>query len=349
MIDRIKGYLTVRVTFPIVTTHSGTPIPSTQHTFFYLKEHIPVQPQCEHHTLFITNVPVYPGIRSRILLKSILEPYGTIESVVIVKSLSANKNSSSLKCVREEYDNIIDENIDGSLNFFSKDIEYEWYFEGKFAYVKFSSTLEMKQALQTLVSNSCRTKEWSGCSIEIKNTKVQELQLLSCQLFEKYKATLLHTMKFSNDNKSDVKVSAIYNHVETLKLSQISQTLLKNSCNEMMKIYDDQEEKRKKQHSIKNQPDSEEFTKVSYSNELNNMEERYVLGESAETSHQRRGIKRSRKKRSISKGSDIHKDFYRFQRKEHKKKKFEELQSQFQEDLRKVAQMKEKKYFQPFK
>lgn len=349
MVDRIKGYLPVRVTFPLVSTHSGTPIPSTQHTFFYLKEHIPLQPQCEHHTIFITNVPVYPGIRSRILLKSLLEPYGTVESVVIVKSLSANKVSSTLKCVREEYDNIIDEHIDGSLNFFTNDIEYEWYFEGKFAYVTFSSTLQMKQALHTLVSNSCRTKEWVGCSIEIKNTKVQELQLLSCQLFEKYKATFLHTNKFTSDNYSNVKVSPILNHVETLKLSRISQTVLKNSCNEMMKIYDDQEEKRKQQHNETNQPDSDEFTKVSYSNELNNMEERYVLGEAAETSHKRRGIKRSRKKRSISKRSDIHKDFYRFQRKEHKKKKFEELQSQFQEDLKKVAQMKEKKSFQPFK
>merc|ERR1711933_654165 len=152
-------------------------------------------------------------------------------------------------------------------------------------------------------------------------------------------------MKFTKNNDSDVNVSAIYNHVETMKLSQISQTVLKTSCNEMMKIYDDIEEKRKRQNNETNQLDSEGFTKVSHFKEINNMEEQYVLGEAAKTSHHRRGIKRSRNKRNISKGSDIHKDFYRFQRKERKKKIFEELQSQFQEDLRKVAQMKEKNSF----
>merc|ERR1712183_305903 len=132
------------------------------------------------------------------------------------------------------------------------------------------------------------------------DTKVQELQSLSSQLFVKFKRTLLHAMKVTHDNKLYGNLSAICNYVEALKLSQIPQTLLKNSCNEMMKIYDAQEEKRKQQHNETNQPDSEGFVKVSYSNELNNMEERYVLGSVAETTHRRRGIKRSRNKINIS-------------------------------------------------
>ena len=60
-------------------------------------------------------------------------------------------------------------------------------------------------------------------------------------------------------------------------------------------------------------------------------------------------MKRARSaKGNLVKGSDELKDFYRFQKRESKKRGMEEFKSRFQDDLRRVKKMKEQNMYRPF-
>ena len=122
---------------------------------------------------------------------------------------------------------------------------------------------------------------------------------------------------------------------------------LLDECNTVMQNYEDAEEaQRLEREGAANQPDDDGFVTVSYSNAVGSQVE---LEESAAgaTPSRRKGNKRSRKKKE-GVGSKELEDFYRFQRRENKKRTLEDLRAQFEEDLRRVKRMKEDRHYKPF-
>jgi ribosomal RNA-processing protein 7 len=114
-----------------------------------------------------------------------------------------------------------------------------------------------------------------------------------------------------------------------------------------MQAYEEAEgAKRRAQEAARSQPDDDGFVTVSYATAVGSKEE---LEESATatTPSRRKGNKRSRKKKQAAGSQELH-DFYRFQRKEGRKRTMEELRKQFDEDLKKVKRRKEEKQYRPF-
>ena len=52
-------------------------------------------------------------------------------------------------------------------------------------------------------------------------------------------------------------------------------------------------------------------------------------------------------KKKFSGADELH-DFYRFQRRDNRKRNLEDLRKQFEEDLRRVKRMKQEKQYRPF-
>mmetsp|Transcript_9611 Transcript_9611/g.17522 ORF Transcript_9611/g.17522 Transcript_9611/m.17522 type:complete len:452 (+) Transcript_9611:108-1463(+) len=156
------------------------------------------------------------------------------------------------------------------------------------------------------------------------------------------------TSKIANSNNSSVRkhasvLAVAHRYQESCKL--LSRSKLLEECNLVMQAYEEAEEaKRRAQEAARSQPDEDGFVTVSYSNAVGSKVE---LEESATatTPSRRKGNKRSRKKKE---GSKELTDFYRFQRRENRKRTMEDLRKQFDEDLKKVKRMKDEKQYRPF-
>jgi len=133
---------------------------------------------------------------------------------------------------------------------------------------------------------------------------------------------------------------------ETSKLLR-NRTKLMEECNTVMEAYENAEEaKLKAQEIAKSEPDSNGFITVSYSNAVGSKVE-LEQSKTATTPSRRNGNKRSRKKKDAIGTLEL-KDFYRFQRKDNRKRTMEDLRRQFEEDVRKVKRLKEEKEYRPF-
>ena len=119
-------------------------------------------------------------------------------------------------------------------------------------------------------------------------------------------------------------------------------------CNRVMTEYEEAEEaKRRAQEAAKAQPDDDGFVTVSYSTAVGSKAELEQSMTATTPSRRRSGNKRSRNnKKNI--GSSELKDFYRFQRRENRKRTMDDLRQQFEEDLKRVKRMKEEKQYRPF-
>ena len=118
-------------------------------------------------------------------------------------------------------------------------------------------------------------------------------------------------------------------------------------CNAVMQAYEDAEDAKKRaQAAAKAQPDDDGFVTVSYSNAVGSKSE-LEQSVTATTPSRRKGNKRTRKKKDAV-GAQQLDDFYRFQRKESRKRTMDELRKQFQLDLEKVKRLKEEKQYRPF-
>jgi len=180
----MKGYLPVCFVVPpteLINT-------STQ-TFLYLKEHFSNSNHADDNdpnndieevpsgrTLFVANVPFYDGTRSSLLLRHILEKYGEVEHVIVVPS-PRNRHGTKKEVVYDMKDTATERNGDKDASPSSSSINeqifrerltdtsiyvndtivrhhinprFEYFFEGKFAHVIFTSPKEMKRALRQL-------------------------------------------------------------------------------------------------------------------------------------------------------------------------------------------------------
>ena len=120
---------------------------------------------------------------------------------------------------------------------------------------------------------------------------------------------------------------------------------LLDKCNEIMQQYEDAEEaQRREREAASNQPDEDGFIQVT-SKSVGLDESKQKLEK--DNKKGRRNQKRNRKKKETTGASELQ-DFYRFQRKETRKRTLQDLRKQFEEDLKKVKKMKEENRFQPF-
>lgn len=345
----IKGYLPVRLRLS-----NSTGGDDEEETFFYVREHkgpttselndskSPSKAGC---TLFVANSPVIPGITTKILLKSIFGRYADIFRVAVVenpRSVAANQqhqqdSSTTIGCWSSKVKNPT----------FLPPI----HSEGKYAHVTFESQKGMKKAMKAL--NEIMHKKGSDDIPGLVLERI-EIQTLADETNRQYRKSLWkqkgHDHDFDSDEEQDPEhKSAIHAVADRYRASCnfMSRSELLNECNAVMQAYEDAEEKKSRaQEAAKSQPDGDGFITVSYSAAVGSKTE---LEESitATTPSRRKGNKRSRKKKETVGNTEL-KDFYRFQRRENRKRTLEDLRHQFDEDLKKVKRMKEDRQYRPF-
>ena len=105
------------------------------------------------------------------------------------------------------------------------------------------------------------------------------------------------------------------------------------------------------------QPDEDGFITVTHVGSSSKVAAPSFTADFEENVHERRGGKRirSRKRKNNVSGDERNRsgageftDFYRFQRRDEKKKEVQDLKARFEEDLEKVRKMKEERAFRPF-
>ncbi|KAL3939901.1 MAG: hypothetical protein SGBAC_005454 [Bacillariaceae sp.] len=142
----------------------------------------------------------------------------------------------------------------------------------------------------------------------------------------------------------------------------LSRAELLAECNRVMGEYEEAEQAKRKAHQEAkdgNMVDDDGFVTVSYSSNnmaasgtteggIHNLLEESIT--TTTTSHSRRKVA-PRRRNNVKKnngGSSELQDFYRFQRKEYKKRTLDQLRTQFEDDLRKIKKMKEGHQYRPF-
>ena len=376
----IKGYLPVRFRVPkqpqLLREKSDDEI-NTEDTFFFIREDTSAVTTKRGTTLFVANVPVIPGVYTKCLLKSIFGRFAVVKRVIVVENPRFSSSSTS-----KEEDSAVSR---PSLVAWSDDYgpPYQPTFlppilsnsEGKYAHIVFSCPKELKKAkneleklmtkrrshiedqtraliidkleIQTLFDESQRQyneimkkkMKWDGSSGNCIDDEYgdRDDDVLSLEAGENY---ILKLNKFTKHGG----ILAVANrYLETNRLFQ-NRSKLMDECNYVMQAYEDAEEAKKKaQELAKSEPDDDGFVTVTYSSAVGSK----IELETETNASRRKGNKRSRKKRAPI-GSHELKDFYRFQRKDNRKRVMEDLRKQFEEDVRKVKRMKEEKEYRPF-
>ena len=356
MVNLIKGYLPLRIILPSWKSEEK------EQTFVFLKEHNEKlltgdgskTNQNGSRTLFVANIPFVWGVRTSIFLHSLFGKVGEVERVVVVR----NPRGENTEAMWQEYDD-----LESQLsNPFYKELsgvilpnEEDFYDEGKFAHVIFSSAKEMKRSLKNMQKNM------EG--ISFGKLEVQELADQSQQAWEKMKSRIIlqQKSKDSSDHgesdesddddddateKNKIRLSGIMALVERHRAQIIDRSILSAACDSIMTKFEEAEsEAQSKLRQSANQPDDDGFVTVSYSAAVDTTDG-FEKAESFGVTR-RKASKRSRKKKE-GMGKQELSDFYRFQTKESKKRNLEDLKQQFQEDLERVKKMKEQKLYRPF-
>jgi ribosomal RNA-processing protein 7 len=374
MPNLIKGYLPVQISLPSVVGKS-----SSAETFIFVKEHVLSRVSSTEvaptgRTLFVANTPLYPNIRTSLLLTCLFEKFGQVEKVVVVP------HPSKIAAVSEgggDVDSMI-------LSTFEKEIrslghgtkfgmgldEDVWYDQGRFAHVTFSSNKEMKKVFAILSGGKKKNKGKEGDKMHVSFGKLelQELQDTSFDLYRNEKKSYdRYTHEEDEGDKSEenddsteeermIPETGITAIAKCYRDSIPSRKSLKELCNKIMMKYEEKEEEahRKKKEAMA-EPDEDGFVTVSHATVVGDavgLERNGTLESTGAGAGRRRkeaALKRSRSTRkNVVKGSAELPDFYRFQLKESKKRGREVLKSRFQEDLKRVKEMKEQKKFRPF-
>jgi ribosomal RNA-processing protein 7 len=348
----IKGYLPVRLKLP-----SSIVSDDEEETFFFVREHQGKSdsesssnaPGC---TLFVANVPVVPGIATKILLQSIFGRYADITRVTAIDNPRASNNN--------KHNNNDEESLVAS-SWSSKALHPSFlspiHSEGKYAHVVFQSPKDMKKTLRALQDimrqNTTSSDDLPGLALE--KIEIQTLSDETNRLFRENRRKKLSGKKDadSEEDESDDEPaktkSGIHAVAERYRASchQMTRSQLLEECNAVMQAYEDAEGKKKRaQETAKTLPDDDGFVTVNYSTAVGSKSE---LEDSMMSTapNRRKGGKRNRKKKQAM-GAEELKDFYRFQRREGRKRSLEDLRHQFDEDLRKVKRMKDERQYRPF-
>jgi ribosomal RNA-processing protein 7 len=336
----IKGYLPVRLKLPNREADDDE-------NFFFVREHKGAkseqsEPSKAGCTLFVANSPVVPGITTKILLKSIFGRFADISRVTVVENPrnAANQQEEKIEC--------------WSSNAKHPTFLPPIHSEGKYAHVAFESPNGMKRAMKALHEVMHKKGDDGIPGLVLERI---EIQTLSDETNRQYRESLRKAREHDDSEEDDgsdeeeerEKKTGIHAVAERYRASCnfMSRSELLKECNTVMQAYEDaEEEKRRVQETARSQPDDDGFVTVSYSSAVGSKTE---LEESmtATTPSRRKGNKRSRKKKEGVGNTELT-DFYRFQRREGRKRTLEDLRNQFEEDLKKVKRMKEDRQYRPF-
>ena len=343
----IKGFLPVRLMIPLKWEETTT-TKAEEETYFFVKEHQSSESKSKSTkagcTLFVANTPVVPGISAEMLLKSIFGRFGNISRVTVVES-PRNRPSSSGDSIDDSAP------IASSWSTHIADPSYlpHVYSVGSFAHVVFQSTKDMRRslrALQDVISNPS-----SGIELE-----TIEIQTLSDESLRRRNEHLKRNRRRDNESDSDdhsvdesylkEESNGLLGVVESFRSSckASSRELLLEECNSVMQAYEDAEaDKKRARDAAQSQPDEDGFITVTSAS----VAVRDFDLEAAGSSGGRKRNKRSRKKK-LATGANELQDFYRFQRRETRKRSLEVLRKQFEDDLNKVKKMKNERHYRPF-
>jgi len=360
MPNLIKSYLPIRLTLPSIPQTSS--VIESIDTYFYIKKHVSNSAN-NSRTLFLANAPFYPNVRTNLLLTCLFEKYGEVEKVLVTSNprklspAGCGENDGDVtlqKLFEKEIENLGEGRVINNgigLN------ENDWYNQGRFAHITFSSSKEMKKAL-ALLSGTQKKKKVQSTDVGhviIGKLELQELQDTSIGLFEKEKAKFVtdsngnHSVTGSRGDSKEQKSSGS----KIAKLAQLHRdsipprAFLKDIADKIVLKYEqDEEVAQKRLLETKGKADEDGFITVSRSAAVG---DKVFMEESVGNTGMKRGRRRTRStKQKAFKGNDELKDFYRFQLKAEKKRNVEELKNRFEEDLKRVKRMKEEKMYRPF-
>mmetsp|Transcript_7765 Transcript_7765/g.8978 ORF Transcript_7765/g.8978 Transcript_7765/m.8978 type:complete len:357 (-) Transcript_7765:51-1121(-) len=356
MVNLIKGYLPVQITFPSLFGKES------DNTFIFVKQHVSAGDDSPR-TLFVTNAPIYPHIRTSIFLRSLFERYGDVEKVAVAKRPSKNLSDEAEE---EGGGNLTVEEL--TLSMFEKEVrslqsdglcahmsleEDEWYDQGRYAHVIFANSKEMKKFLNAFTSKKKKKKSSASDNIHIikyGKLEIQELQDISRSLFNKERNKFLRR---ESSDEPEERPQGMMVLIQAHKDRIPPRAALTEACEQIMAKYEESEEEaRQRQIAAKDQPDEDGFVTVSYSTNVGDAKEfeengTLTIGSGAKKPG-RRERNNTNAKKKVVKGSDQLKDFYRFQLKETKKRTMQQLKNRFEEDLKRVKKMKEDKMYKPF-
>ena len=368
----IKGYLPIRILLPSLSTSSSSS--KQQHSFtsfIYIKEHIQRSQGSNatnnsssgggSDTLFISNAPSNGIIRTDLLLQSLFEVYGDIERVTVAQNprkanLSTNNNDDekATEIFREAAISNLDiGNIFATHNKSEKG-------NGKFAHIVFTSPKEMKRALKLIKKeiSDAASKDNGVFVMKLNDDRMEQLKLESQQLATQQNKEEEEDCDESNEesNEEDEEVDttsqltgiqAIAAQARHTANRHISRSKLMQMCNEAMAAFETQETLQEENAKrLAEEPDEDGFITVTSKSSTPSFG---ITNDLEEEVYTRRGKSgRNRKRKAGGSGADELSDFYRFQLKEQRKKEVIDLKQRFEEDLKKVKQMKEERKFRPF-
>jgi len=367
----LKEYLPVRIKLPekAVGTSSSKndQKEKTDVTFFYVKEHQEgnsastarrfASDNHEKSTLFVANAPVVPGVQTKLLLKTLFGRYGDIERVSLVED--PRRRAASTAAVTKEGVAWGATSNQHLMEFFPT-YTGPIYGAEKFAHVVFKTSKEMRAAMKAL--SSIMSKEDGGDGDDnlpgIKLLNV-ELQLLRDETERLYREEMAQDdsdedefdMESNDVPKKQKKGILVVAERYRSSLSRISRDKLLEECNLVMQEYEEAEiEQRLAREAAENEPDEDGFITVTSNSvgvEGGKNELEKSQGQSTAALRRKNGQKRNRKKKDVNGASELQ-DFYRFQRKETRKRTLQDLRKQFEQDLERVKKMKEDQKYKPF-
>jgi len=367
----IKGYLPIRISLPSISTSSSNSKQQQQHSFtsfIYIKEHIQRSQGTNttnnssssggSDTLFISNAPSNGPIRTDLLLQSLFEVYGDIERVTVAQN-PRKANLSVINNDDEKATEIFRESGISNLdtgNIFATDCKSEKG-NGKFAHVVFTSPKEMKRALKLIKKEiSDAASKGNGVFVmKLNDDRMEQLKLESQQLATKQQNR--EEEEDSDDSQDEdtedttrqlTGIQAIAAQARRTANRHISRSKLMELCDEAMAAFETQETLQEENAKrLAEEPDEDGFITVTSKSSTPSFG---ITNDLEEEVHTRRGksSKRNRKRKAGNSGADELTDFYRFQLKDQRKKEVIDLKQRFEEDLKKVKQMKEERKFRPF-
>jgi ribosomal RNA-processing protein 7 len=367
----LKGYLPVRLRLPPTWSKEYN-----DETYFYVREHQAgkktggdhpssetttthgsstslAKPKC---TLFVANAPVVPGVSTKILLQSLFGRFADIARVTVVPNPRRGHG---------------DEDATGEDSPEGDAVSMKWttklqdpsflpviHSEGKYAHVVFENPKGMKKALRALHDAMKLNKGGQRPGLVLEPIEIQTLSDETNRIYREERRRLLNITENDDGDDFDDKESAAGQATGIRAVlaryrasaAELSRERIMEECNAVMQAYEEaEEEKKRTQQTAREQPDDDGFVTVSYSNAVGSqIELEATQHATGNDGHQRRkGNMRSRRKKE-GVGSQELDDFYRFQRRDNKKRTIEDLRAQFDEDLKRVKQMKEERHYRPF-
>jgi ribosomal RNA-processing protein 7 len=359
----IKGYLPVRLVLGSRVTPFASDgfeeqfddvdsSPPVDETFFYVKEHnlgksggnITGNVKSRNATLFVTNCPIVPNIRTKLLLQSIFGRYGEVIRVsVIPKIHSSSTNHHQISTMGDVNDDL----CRWTTRYAMKPDLYPPIppeEEGQFAHVVFSSTKEMKRAFRALQHIMSPSSSKASASTILPGVSLDSIELQTLADASDRESRLGHS-SMNGDGPSKSNVYIVAEHCRKSCQTYADRLALLNECNAVMEAYEDEEEAaERRKREMASIPDEDGFITVSYTADVGRT---HVLentaGEDGTKTSNRRGTKRIRSNKKKNGGAQPLPDFYRFQTREHRQKSVQELRSRFEDDLKRIQKLKEER------